>query len=68
MREPVRDRGRLEHMLLAISNVEEFSKDVTYQGGVQCFALQTNSRQSITRVMLFFFLYMANYVCCMLIV
>lgn len=28
MREPVRDKGRLEHMLLAISNVEEFTKDV----------------------------------------
>lgn len=25
MREPVRDKGRLEHMLLAISNVEEFT-------------------------------------------
>ena len=31
MREPVRDKGRLEHMLLAISNVEEFTKDVTLE-------------------------------------
>ena len=31
MREPVRDKGRLEHMLLAISNVEEFTKDVTIE-------------------------------------
>lgn len=31
MREPVRDKGRLEHMLLAISNVEEFTKDITLE-------------------------------------
>jgi uncharacterized protein with HEPN domain len=31
MREPVRDKGRLEHMLLAIGNVEEFTKDVTIE-------------------------------------
>ena len=35
MREPVRDRGRLEHMLLAISNVEEFTKDVTLEDFVK---------------------------------
>ena len=29
MRETVRDRGRIEHMLSAIGNVEEFTKDVT---------------------------------------
>lgn len=26
MREPVRDKGRLEHILSAISNIEEFTK------------------------------------------
>lgn len=29
MREQVRDRGRLEHILTAITNVEEFTKDVS---------------------------------------
>lgn len=29
MREVIKDRGRLEHMLGAIANVEEFTKDVT---------------------------------------
>ena len=29
MREAIKDRGRLEHMLLAIENVEEFTKDIT---------------------------------------
>ena len=29
MREAIKDRGRLEHMLLAIDNVEEFTKDIS---------------------------------------
>lgn len=29
MREVIKDRGRLEHMLTAIENVEEFTKDIT---------------------------------------
>lgn len=29
MREVIKDRGRLEHMLGAISNVEEFTKGIT---------------------------------------
>ena len=29
MREAIKDRGRLEHMLSAIENVEEFTKDVS---------------------------------------
>ena len=29
MREVIKDRGRLEHMLAAIANVEEFTKDIT---------------------------------------
>lgn len=29
MREAVKDRGRIEHMLAAIANVEEFTKDVS---------------------------------------
>ena len=29
MREAIKDRGRLEHMLSAIENVEEFTKDIT---------------------------------------
>lgn len=29
MRETVKDRGRIEHMLAAIANVEEFTKDVS---------------------------------------
>ena len=28
MREAIKDRGRLEHMLAAIENVEEFTKDI----------------------------------------
>lgn len=28
MREVIKDRGRLEHMLTAIENVEEFTKDI----------------------------------------
>ena len=28
MREAIKDRGRLEHMLSAIENVEEFTKDI----------------------------------------
>lgn len=31
MREQVRDRGRLEHILTAISNVEEFTKDTSLE-------------------------------------
>ena len=34
MREGVRDRGRLEHMLTAIGNVEEFTKDVSKESFV----------------------------------
>ena len=34
MREEVRDRGRLEHMLTAIGNVEEFTKDVSKESFV----------------------------------
>lgn len=30
MREPVRDKGRLEHILEAIDNVFEFTKDLSY--------------------------------------
>lgn len=29
MREPIKDRGRLEHMLTAIANVEEFTQGIT---------------------------------------
>lgn len=29
MREVIKDRGRLEHMLVAIANVEEFTKDIS---------------------------------------
>lgn len=29
MREEVKDRGRLEHMLTAIGNVEEFTQGIT---------------------------------------
>lgn len=32
MREPIRDKGRLEHMLEAIDNVHEFTKDITFEG------------------------------------
>ena len=31
MREVVRDRGRLEHMLTAIENVEEFTKNISLE-------------------------------------
>jgi len=31
MREPIRDKGRLEHMLEAMDNVNEFTKGVTYE-------------------------------------
>lgn len=31
MREQVRDKGRLEHILTAISNVEEFTKDISLE-------------------------------------
>lgn len=31
MREAIKDRGRLEHMLAAIANVEEFTKDLTLE-------------------------------------
>ena len=34
MREEVKDRGRLEHMLTAIGNVEEFTKDVSKENFV----------------------------------
>ena len=34
MREEGRDRGRLEHMLTAIGNVEEFTKDVSKESFV----------------------------------
>lgn len=30
MREPIRDKGRLEHILEAIGNVNEFTKGVSY--------------------------------------
>ena len=30
MREVVKDRGRLEHILIAISNIEEFTKELTH--------------------------------------
>ena len=30
MREPVRDKGRLEHMMTAIDNVFEYTKDVSF--------------------------------------
>ena len=29
MREVIKDKGRLEHMLTAIANVEEFTKGIT---------------------------------------
>ena len=35
MREAVRDKGRIEHMLSAIGNVEEFTKDVTVEDFVK---------------------------------
>ena len=31
MREPIRDKGRLEHILEAIDNVNEFSQGVNYE-------------------------------------
>lgn len=31
MREPIRDRGRLEHIISAIENVEEFTKGVSLE-------------------------------------
>ena len=31
MRELARDPGRLEHILMAISNIEEFTQDITYE-------------------------------------
>lgn len=31
MREPIRDRGRLEHIISAIDNVEEFTKGVSLE-------------------------------------
>lgn len=31
MREVVRDRGRLEHMLTAIENVEEFTESISLE-------------------------------------
>lgn len=31
MREPIRDRGRLEHIISAIENVEEFTKGVSIE-------------------------------------
>lgn len=31
MREEVRDRGRLEHMLTAIENVEEFTENISLE-------------------------------------
>lgn len=31
MREGVRDRGRLEHMLTAIENVEEFTENISLE-------------------------------------
>ena len=34
MREPVRDKGRLEHILAAIKNVEEYTRNITQQGFV----------------------------------
>lgn len=39
MREEVRDRGRLEHMLTAIGNVEEFTKDVSKESFVNSQAI-----------------------------
>lgn len=35
MREVIKDRGRLEHMLIAIANVEEFTKDITHDDFVK---------------------------------
>ncbi|MBO6027404.1 MAG: DUF86 domain-containing protein [Bacteroidales bacterium] len=32
MREPVRDKGRLEHMMTAIDNVFEYTKNVSFDG------------------------------------
>ena len=32
MREKIRDKGRLEHILNSIANVIEFTKDTTYEG------------------------------------
>lgn len=34
MREPVRDKGRLEHILKAIDNVFEYTKGMDYEGMV----------------------------------
>ena len=31
MREVIRDKGRIEHMLSAIDNVEEFTKNINLQ-------------------------------------
>lgn len=35
MREVVKDRGRLEHILIAISNIEEFTKELTEEDFVK---------------------------------
>ena len=35
MREVVKDKGRLEHILIAISNIEEFTKDLTEEDFVK---------------------------------
>ena len=31
MREPERDTGRIQHMLLAIEKIEEYTKEVSYE-------------------------------------
>lgn len=31
MREPIRDKGRLQHMMEAIDNVDEFTKGIAYE-------------------------------------
>lgn len=43
MREVVKDRGRLEHIITAIENVEEFTKDIDKETFVNFFFEKTNS-------------------------
>ena len=43
MREVVKDRGRLEHIITAIENVEEFTKDIDKETFVNFSFEKTNS-------------------------
>lgn len=43
MREVIRDKGRIEHMLSAIDNVEEFTKDITIFADIKGTASSSDS-------------------------